>query len=148
MDDPGKLLKTRASERLVPIHAELRKIGFLDYVDRIREEHGQASRLFPDLSLSTTGYASNNVSKWFARFLSGVGVVDRQKTFHSFRHSFRDGLRLARIAPENADLLGGWAARTTGQRYGGSRTVKAATLAPELAKLRYQGLDLRHLHAR
>lgn len=69
-DDPGKSVKTKAAERLVPIHPELQQIGFLSYVQGVRDAHGAASRLFPDLTKSTTGYTSNNFSKWFARFAS------------------------------------------------------------------------------
>lgn len=145
-DDPGKSLKTKAAERLVPIHPELQKIGLLSHAEGIREAYGAASRLFPDLTQSATGYTSNNVSKWFARFLDSVGVTDRQKTFHSFRHTFRDGLRLAGVGSESAEWLGGWSAKSTAQRYGGSQVVKAKLLAPEVAKLSYDGLDLSHLH--
>ena len=145
-DDPGKSLKTKAAERLVPIHPELQKIGLLSYARGVRDAHGVGSRLFPDLTHSTTGYTSNNVSKWFARFLDSVGVTHSKKTFHSFRHTFRDGLRLADVSSENAELLGGWSVRTTSQRYGGSLAVRARILAPELAKVGFGGLDLSHLH--
>lgn len=147
-DDPDKSLKTKAAERLVPIHPELQRIGLLGYARGIRDMHGAGARLFPDLTASATGYTSNNVSKWFARFLDRVGVTDRQKTFHSFRHSFRDGLRLAGVSSESADWLGGWSAKSTAQRYGGSRVVKAKLLAPEIVKLSYPSLNLSHLYDR
>jgi integrase len=132
----------------VPIHPELQKIGLLSYAEDVRDTYGIGTRLFPDLTRSTTGYTSNNVSKWFARFLDSVGIKDRRKTFHSFRHTFRDGLRLADVSSESADWLGGWSAKSTAQRYGGSRVVKAKLLAPEVAKLSYAGLDLSDLYQR
>ena len=65
-----------------------------------------------------------------------------------YLNTFRDGLRLAGVSSESADWLGGWSAKSTAQRYGGSRIVKAKLLAPEVAKLGYPGLDLSHLHER
>lgn len=145
-DDPEKSLKTKASERLVPVHPELQKLGLLTYARRMIEARGSASRLFPDLTRSSTGYTSNNFSKWFARFLDSVGVKEREKTFHSFRHTFRDAMDAGGVPPEIKDRLGGWAARNTAQRYGGSRVIRAKLFAPEIAKVGYPGLDLSHLH--
>jgi integrase len=146
-DDPGKSLKTKAAKRLVPIQTELQKIGLVSHARAVREAHGAGARLFPDLTKSATGYTSNNFSKWFARFLDSVGVTHSKKTFHSFRHTFRDGLRLGGVASENAELLGGWSVRNTSQRYGGSLVVRARLLAPEVEKLNFEALDLSHLHS-
>ncbi|MDI7774328.1 site-specific integrase [Asticcacaulis sp. EMRT-3] len=57
-----KKLKTMSSRRIVPIHAKLIGLGFLDYVSDQHRKHGK--KLFPELTLSTTGYYSDPFSKW------------------------------------------------------------------------------------
>jgi integrase len=46
-DQDDKRQKTRASERIVPIHSQLKKIGFVTYVEKVRE-YGEL-RLSPEL---------------------------------------------------------------------------------------------------
>ena len=56
-DEEGdKRLKTAASERIVPIHSELKKIGFLKHVAAMRE-NGEI-RLFPELPKGIAGYSA------------------------------------------------------------------------------------------
>ena len=45
-----KSIKTEAGERLIPIHPELKRLGFLDYVKKMRD-HGEAALLAMSLSL-------------------------------------------------------------------------------------------------
>lgn len=140
--DRTKSLKTPSARRNVPVHAELIKLGFLDYVADIRATHPTGTRLFPELTLASTGYASDNFSKWFARFLDGRGIKHRSKAFHSFRHTFRDALQGAGVSQERVRMIGGWAGQGTDKLYGGSPTVLAAVFAEEVQKVRYPGLDL------
>jgi len=142
-DGEGKSLKTKASNRLVPIHPELVKIGFMGYVARLREA-GQ-TRLFPDLKRGRRGDPWGPMSQWFRRFLTTAGVKSVQTSFHSFRHTFRDALREADVSQERVRLLGGW--RGGGgieDDYGNARLARA--LYEEIKKVRYPGLDLSHLH--
>ena len=48
-DDPsiGRSLKTRASRRTVPVHPELIRLGFLEYVRERREQEGPRARMSP-----------------------------------------------------------------------------------------------------
>ena len=79
-DEEGdKRLKTNASERFVPIHSELKKMGFLTYVMKIKRA-GEA-RLFPELPKGKKGYYSDPFQKWFSRFLSSIGA---KLTIHQF----------------------------------------------------------------
>lgn len=144
--DRTKSLKTPSARRNVPVHDELIKLGFLDYVTDIRAAHPPGTRLFPELTLASTGYASDNFSKWFARFLDGRGIKDRRKAFHSFRHAFRDRLRAAGVPEERAQALGGWAGQGTDKAYGQSPVVLAAILSEEMAKVSYPELDLSSLY--
>jgi site-specific recombinase XerD len=62
----GKQLKSDAATRLVPIHAELIRLGFLDFVD----EQGKVgkSRIFEELRAAAFDKFSDQVGKWFGRF--------------------------------------------------------------------------------
>jgi integrase len=144
-DENGlKRVKTNAGHRFVPVHPELKRIGFLGHVAMIRARHPPRARLFPELAMASTGYFSDNFSKWFAHFLDKIGIADKRKNFHSFRHSFRDALREAEIPQDRVRELGGWSSGSTEDDYGSG--TRPSTLAREIAKVRYAGLDLRDLY--
>jgi hypothetical protein len=46
----GRRLKTVGSRRSVPVHTELLRIGFTDFVDHVRKRNGANGRLFPLLT--------------------------------------------------------------------------------------------------
>ncbi|MGE5538060.1 MAG: DUF6538 domain-containing protein [Gemmatimonas sp.] len=126
--------KTRAGVRKVPVHPQLQALGFLDYVNAIPV--GQ--RLFGDTS-------EDAFSKFFGRFLTECGLVDRKLVFHSFRHTFNDAMRCARIDSPVAKALIGHAEGTVTAIYGNGYPV--AVLSEAMASVRYDGLDLSHLRA-
>lgn len=142
-DDEGiRRVKTESGERYVPIHPTLKDIGLLDHLA------GACKRgdtlLFPELTVAkSTGYFSDNFSKWFSRFLLKAGAKTRNTSFHSFRHSYRDALREADISRERVQALGGWASGRTEDDYGSG--LRPRTLAREIEKVRYD-LDLSHLY--
>jgi len=132
-----KILKTKASERTIPIHPQLIELGFMKYLKRF--ERKPRSKLFPDIPAGATGYRSDTFSKWFSRYLKSIGANSERTSFHSFRHSFRDALREAGVRHEIAMLLGGWADRsrsqTTQMFYG--RGFSIETVSSELTKVIY-----------
>lgn len=71
-DEEGdKRLKTHASERFVPVHSEVKKIGFLTYVMKMKR--AGESRLFPELpkvSEATTATPSRNGLVGFSPILA------------------------------------------------------------------------------
>lgn len=136
-------MKTEAGHRFVPVHPQVLEIGFLRFVERARGR-GVSARLFPELEASgSTGYISDPFSKWFARFLEKVGIRERRKTFHSFRHTYRDALREADISVERVRALGGWSTGNTEDRYGSG--LRPSTLARDMAQVAFDGLNLNHL---
>jgi integrase len=144
-----KRLKTKQSKRDVPIHPELIRIGFLDFV-AARRKDSSSPRLFPELPAGSTGYFSNPFSKWFARFVEITLGASTKATFHSFRHQFRDATRAARLSVESVARLAGWERGDPNQNrqvfdYG--RGVELLRmLAQDIAKVNYPGLDLSHLY--
>lgn len=142
--EAGKNIKTDSSRRRVPIHAELVCCGFLEYLADIKKK-GHA-RLFPLLSSGEGRQLTATFSQWFGRYLRGVvKVTDPRKVFHSFRHGFKDACRACGIPKEHHDVLTGHSSRDVGDGYGGE-SFPLAPLAGSMAQLRYEGLDLSHLH--
>jgi integrase len=139
----GRRLKTHAARRIVPIHAELVRIGFLDFVARQRKA-GEAY-VFSELRLDRRGYRSDAIQKKLNRQIVRAGAAAPRTSFHSFRHNFRDALREADVPRDAVLALGGWKAGGTEEIYGGG--LRPSTLTRELARVRYEGLDLSHLSA-
>ena len=142
-----KQIKTAASERLVPIHPTLRRMGFLEYAAQRRT--GGDVRLFPELRRDAFGLYSGRFSRWFARFLVTCDAAADRTCFHSFRHSFRDALREAKVEREIALALGGWATYgftggAVADQYG--RGFSPTLLAEAVTLISYPGLILDHLY--
>lgn len=138
----GSRLKTEASQRRVPVHAELIRMGLLQHLTQMRR-NGEA-RLFPDLQVSGMGNYSDSFSKWFGRFLTKAGITARGAVFHSFRHVLHERLQEAGAPKEIRDAICGWAA--TGQGAGYGPGFSARLLAEHLNRVEYSGLDLTHLY--
>jgi integrase len=111
-----KSLKNESSKRKIPIHKALKRLGFIDFVEQ-QKSQGR-NRLFTDLKMTRDGYGGN-ASKWFSRHLKKQGVIHRKKSFHSFRHTLVEELKIARVNPnEIAGLVGHYDAAITTNRYG------------------------------
>ena len=140
-----KRLKTTSSERVVPVHAALLDLGFMNFVGQ-RRRSGEI-KLFGEVGMGATGYRSTTFSQWFRRFVDKAGAGSPKTCFHSFRHGFRDALREARIDRDIALALGGWTsaggAASVSDAYGSGYRV--ATLKEAIDRVRYPGLDLAHL---
>lgn len=141
--EEGQRVKTKAGIRVVPVHPELKAMGFLDYVSRQRAQGHR--KLFPELPVGRNGYYSDPFQKWFKRFLDKAGATAEKTSFHSFRHCFRDALREGGVMRDAVYALGGWEAKKdTADIYGSG--LSAATLYREICKVRYAGLDLSDLY--
>jgi integrase len=93
-DQDEKGLKTSNSRRVIPLHDELTKLGFLDSVSARRK--GGERRLFADIEPDKLGRLSTNPSKFLNKYLKRIGVkVNSRLSVHSFRHNFIDALRMA-----------------------------------------------------
>ncbi len=138
----GKSLKTKSSIREVPIHPELVKCGFLEYV-AARRAAGD-DRLFLELKRETSDRITEKFSKAFLRYRRSIGITDPRKVFHSFRHSFKEACRAASIGEEIHDSLTGHSNGSVGRGYGG---VPLTTKAEAISKITYN-VELGHLHAK
>lgn len=113
----GKVVKTWASVRRVPVHPTLIDLGFLTFVRTpCPVSHGQ---LFPRVRSSGVRQRSASWSQWFGRYLRRtVGIADQRKTFHSFRHTFKDLCREAGISKDLHDRLTGHSTQSVSDTYG------------------------------
>jgi integrase len=125
----GKTLKNDSSCRRVPIHPALLQLGLLNLV--CSNDANQSKRLFPLLASAGSRQLTASWSQWFGRYLRQVvGIEDRRKTFHSFRHTFKDACRVAMIPKELHDRLTGHASSDVGDGYGGGHfPMKPLSLA-------------------
>lgn len=136
-----KRLKNESSARAVPIHQELIRAGFLDFVQR-RRATGE-DRLFPELTQNAFGRYSHEVSRRFGQHLDRVGLPEPSLVLHGLRHGFRDACRAASLPTEIADGLGGWAGKGEGEGYGSKAgTDQVLTNAEHMSKLKMGGFTL------
>jgi integrase len=93
-EDGTHRVKTAASTRLVPVHARLLELGFMERVKTL--ERRGATSLFPTFKLQAQGKKGRKFSDWWTRYTQAIGVrhdrnpAARTKTFHSFRHTFKN----------------------------------------------------------
>ena len=147
----GRRLKTVSSRRVVPVHKELAKIGFLKFVEQRRALAGDHSAFFPLLTQGPKGGYGEVWSKWFGRHIRAIGVSDKASVFHSFRHGFKDALRAAGVSEDLNDALTGHSGGGVGRRYGAKEMMRRfglERLADAIGLVEYNGLDLSHLYVR
>jgi integrase len=147
--DAGRSLKTDSSVRAVPIHSELVRIGFLEFVEHVRQSEGSSARLFPKLTPGPKGGFGEAFSKWFGRYKRDLGIDNPSSVFHSFRHGFKDALRAAGVNEDVNDALTGHSGGNSVARgYGWKDMVRRfgfPTLAAAVEKVQYPSLDLAKL---
>ncbi|NLS04620.1 site-specific integrase [Rhizobium sp. P32RR-XVIII] len=130
-------LKTEGSERIIPVHPELIRLGLLQRVARLKK--AGIRRLFADLPGDDQDHVSDLFSKRFAYFLkSKLEMKDKGLTFHSTRHTFRDALREAGVPHDATTALGGWKPKGVDERYGDG--MRPQTLVKWMNEVKYEGL--------
>jgi integrase len=141
---PDGRLKTKAARRTVPVHPELVAIGFLDHV--ARQAAAGHDRVFPELKPDRRGYRTDALQKAVNRQIERAGAKGDRQSFHSLRHTWRDALREGGVSRDAVLAMGGWKSGGTEELYGGG--LRPSTLAREIAKVQYPGLDLSNLKPR
>ncbi|WP_166636173.1 DUF6538 domain-containing protein [Aliiroseovarius marinus] len=129
-------------KRNVPLHPELIRLGFIDYVEEKRR--ARKDRVFPRLKLDAKGYYSGQPSKDFSAYIAKLGTKTDKTSFHSFRHNFKDACRHAGINPDINDILLGHALPGMAGRYGDGN-IPLHRLYEAMCKVEYSGLSLQHI---
>lgn len=134
--DESKKLKTDASTRLVPMHSQLIALGFVDYVQTVRDTG--VKKLFPKFEYCPKNGWGRSLGRWFnEQFLVKVGMKAEGLSFHSFRHTVVTGLIHADVElPLVQTLVGHERQGVTHQHYFRSG-FKIAQLRDALEKLEY-----------
>lgn len=117
--DPAanRALKNDDSERAVPIHPELIRLGLLKYRDELR--FSDESQLFPLLTQHKSGKRAHKWGQWFGTYLrTDCQVTDTRKVFHSFRHTLKDAARECGIPEDIQRAIMGHSATDVAGNYG------------------------------
>ena len=107
---PWRRLKTKGSERDVPLEGEARWAA-----GRILEQQSASQFAFPRYNTRDTtnaNAASAALNKWMKEY------VPDGCTMHGFRHSMRDRLRAVECPADVVDQIGGWKTDGVGHGYG------------------------------
>jgi integrase len=137
-EGPHQKLKNKGSRRRIPMHSKLVKAGFLKYVERLRK--AGEDRLFPELKQDSKGDWGGVWSKFWGKYARrSIGLDDKRKTFHSFRHTFKTACRHAGLTEEVHDALTGHSGGGVGRRYG-RQSLQA--LSEAIARIEYPGVPV------
>jgi integrase len=110
-------IKNPQSKRNIPLHPELIRLGFLDYVRKIKALGYKL--LFPDLySPSSQSPLGNRFYKLFKPILTAAEITEEGLGAHAVRHLFGAQLKKKLLSKEDrADLLGHGGDSETSERY-------------------------------
>lgn len=141
----GQRVKSAAGRRMLPVHPELVRMGFLKFVAQQRK--AGHSQLFPNETPNKNGAWGDPLSKWFKRLLVDNQITGTKLGMHSFRHNFEDALRAANLSqtPIGQELAGRAKSDKVSGDYGSGR-YSAETLKPAVDSIRYPEVDLKHLY--
>jgi len=103
--DGKKRVKTDHSVRSVPIHPDLKSLGFLRFLNKKRKR--KATRIFDSIRVGKLGSETVYWTKFFSPFLERIGVKTPKNCYHSFRHTFVQACRLARLPEDRSHALTG-----------------------------------------
>lgn len=121
--------KNARSKRLVPIHSDLIKLGFLDHVEQLKRA-GQ-TLLFPEWAKRR-----DKVNDWFNNtFLVGLGIKSKQKVFYSFRHTLATELARAGVPRELSKMISGHAPQEVASVY--IHATPVSLMAEALNKVKF-----------
>jgi integrase len=136
-DNHDRKVKNQNAIRTVPLHPILVvELKFPQYVERVRAEGHP--RVFPELRMVNEKYG-HEFSKRFGYYLrKKVGITNKKKTFHSFRHNVSDHLYKKLVMESLVEELTGRAGKSeTRKRY--AKGYRVETLYEEcILKLEYE----------
>lgn len=141
----GKSLKTASSERVVVVHPELVRLGFIRHVEEMTS--AGAERLFPAAEKNSRGQWIADYSREFSRHLARIGVKEGPGlSSHSFRHTAIDAMRGGGYLNEEiAPIVGHAKTKLQTSGYGKVAEDRVRRDAPVIDSISYEALDLSHL---
>lgn len=144
--DDDQRVKTKGSKRIVPLHSELIRLGFIAYRDEIKAS-GQA-KLFPKAERNSRGQMVADFSRDFGRYLTRIGMKEgRGLSLYSLRHGFTDALRRAEYLDEQFGFMIGHSKQTMTGHYGQMPQGMLRQRVEMIESVAYPDLDLSRLYA-
>ena len=142
--DEGKSVKTAGSMRVIPIHPELVRLGFLKYhAARIASADKQ---LFPGAKRNERGQMMAEFSREFGKYLTRIGLKQgRGLSQYSFRHGAADALRRAGYLDNQFGFMLGHTEGSMTGRYGIMPQGMLEQRIELVNSIVYPGLVLDHL---
>ncbi len=147
LDDTERGLKNQNAKRAVPLHAEILRMGFLDYVQRMAPKEGDP--LFPDLvPQGPDRKRGPRITRWFVHYRRAIGVYREGVAMHAFRHTANTRLRDVISDYQQERRVSYLLGHSKGGGEGRERYDKGpglAALSETLNMLTYPELDFSHL---
>lgn len=129
-------LKTSSSRRDVPIHSDVLALGFIHYLNSVKDN--ASCRLFPDFTYSKTEQWGRKLGRFFNEtFLVKLGIKSPELSFHSLRHTAATILYNSDVQHEMVQAIIGHAPKdiTQGVYFKSGYTMQQKATAIE--KIRY-----------
>ena len=143
--DDRRSFKTEAGDRKIPLHPDLIDLGLFSFA-KIAATSTYA-RLLPGSSISDDGGQNGaNISKWFLRWRTSIGLDSKQTPFHAFRKTFVTQLKSRFPGSDTlVDQIAGHEPKSvSAERYTDPLPIRVK--AEAIAKIDY-GINLRALKA-
>lgn len=140
--------KTVNAVRKIPIHDEVKRLGFMRYVEgRRKSGAGPNEAVFPFIRADTTKgkKPTSPFSNWWGRE-ARKAVPELNKSFHSFRHTAKRALRNAGVDKTLRDAVMGHEADDVAEAYGLDETgsgFELAVLNKAIQAIQYPGLEIK-----
>lgn len=118
--DEHRTQKTEGSIRKVPLHSAVIEAGFITFVNSAPD-----GPLFRGVKPDRFGKRGGVLTKRYSRFLrKDVGITDRRKVNHSWRHTFKDLCREYDIPEAVSHRITGHSSNGDGEDYGDGFSLK------------------------
>ena len=144
----GRRLKNDNASRVVPLHPELVRLGFPEYVAAVAPNPDMP--LFPDIPpQGKDSKRGPRITRWFVEYRKAIGIFRPGVGMHAFRHSANTRLRDAMQTKQHERIINYLLGHSGGGGEGEERYDKGPGLklaAETLALLRYPEIDLSHLY--
>ena len=115
-------LKTAQSEREIPLHPELLRLGFADFITKRKAHHKHIAAIW--LYNEKVKDPMGGWSKRFNRYLDAIGFSDPRYRMHSFRHTFITAMRNAGVPDSVQRTISGHAKRDVSETYGSAPNIE------------------------
>lgn len=142
--DDGRKLKNDNAIRQIPLHPELERLGFFDYVKQLRDAGEQ--RLFPEWKRGSKGFSGASSQKNFNKIIrKSVSARRPAPVFHSLRHNVRSEMVIRGVRSFHRNAILGHEQSPMDRAYVG-QSIDVGYLYEAVCAVTHNSLDLSHLY--